>query len=313
MRDRVVPPASAYALAVAVTAVAVGVRWVIDPWLGEYYALVTLFAAVAVALWLGGYGPAVFAAILGYLACDYLFIRPRGSIGPYSTIDVVGLLAFVASCLILIAFGEGLRRARHRAREREELFRVTFASIGDAVITTDTKGRIERLNAVAESLTGWTQAESVGRPLEEVFRIKNEETGEKIENPVERVLRERLVVGLANHTVLIAKDGSARPIDDSAAPVRDARGRLVGCVLVFRGVTERRCAELTLQRSERELNDFFENAAIGLHWIWGRTGSFCAPTRPSSTCSAAVARSLSDIASPSFTSTSPSSTTSSTV
>lgn len=266
MRDRVSSPASAYALAVVATAVAVAVRWLIDPWLGEYYALVTVFAAVAVAVWLGGYGPALLAAILGYLACEYLFIAPRGSFGLYSTIDIVGLLAFVVSCAILIALGEGLRRARYRAREREELFRVTFASIGDAVITTDTKGRIERLNAVAESLTGWTQAESVGRPLDQVFRIQNEQSGEKVASPVERVLREGVIVGLANHTVLITKGGSARPIDDSAAPVRDARGRLVGCVLVFRDVTERRRAELALQRSERELNDFFENATIGLHW-----------------------------------------------
>jgi PAS domain S-box-containing protein len=143
-----------------------------------------------------------------------------------------------------------LGRARAAAAEREqrERLRVTLASIGDGVIATDTEGRVTLLNPVAEALTGWGQPDAAGRPLEDVFRIVNELTRKEAENPVRRVLREGRVVGLANHTALVARDGTERPIDDSAAPIRDGRGRLAGVVLVFRDVSERRRAEEARRR-----------------------------------------------------------------
>jgi PAS domain S-box-containing protein len=125
------------------------------------------------------------------------------------------------------------------AAERERL-RITLASIGDAVISTDAEGRVIYLNAVAETLTGWTPAEAAGRSLPEVFHIVNEHTREASENPALKALREGVVVGLANRTVLIARDGTERPIDDSAAPILGESGAPVGVVLVFRDVTERR-------------------------------------------------------------------------
>ncbi|PCC71998.1 PAS domain S-box-containing protein [Nannocystis exedens] len=128
------------------------------------------------------------------------------------------------------------------ARERERL-QITLASIGDAVISTDVDGRVTYLNPVAETLTGWSTSEAVGRPLTEVFHIVHERTRQTVENPALRALRDGVVVGLANHTCLIARDGSERPIDDSAAPIRDGEGRAVGAVLVFRDVSERRRAE----------------------------------------------------------------------
>jgi PAS domain S-box-containing protein len=127
-----------------------------------------------------------------------------------------------------------------------EWCRVTLASIGDAVITTDTQGRLTFLNAVAESLTGWTQQEAQGLILEEVFQIVNEETRNKVESPTIQALRDGIVVSLANHTLLIAKDGSERPIDDSAAPIRNDSGDIAGAVLVFRDVSERREQENSL-------------------------------------------------------------------
>ncbi|MFY9821100.1 MAG: PAS domain S-box protein [Thermoanaerobaculia bacterium] len=130
---------------------------------------------------------------------------------------------------------------RELAAEREEL-RITLASIGDAVISTDAEGRVKYLNPVAEALTGWPQAEAAGQPLPEVFRIVNEYTREPAENPALQALREGTVVGLANHTVLIARDGTERPIADSAAPMLDESGAPVGVVLVFRDVTEHRQA-----------------------------------------------------------------------
>ncbi len=120
-----------------------------------------------------------------------------------------------------------------------EWCRVALASIGDAVITTDTEGRVTFLNPVAESLTGWTLDEATGISLESVFKIVNQETRRTVESPTVRALRDGVIVGLANHTVLIAKGGTERPIDDSAAPILCKEGEVVGCVLVFRDVTER--------------------------------------------------------------------------
>ena len=147
--------------------------------------------------------------------------------------------------------------------ESEERFRTTLYSIGDGVITTDNEGRIRLMNQLAEQLTGWTQTESVGKPLEEVFRIINEETRTSVEIPVRRVLREGVVVGLANHTLLIAKDGRELPIADSGAPIRNENGDIVGVVLVFRDQTDEREAERALRESEEKFRSIIESSPIG--------------------------------------------------
>ena len=130
----------------------------------------------------------------------------------------------------------------------EDRFRVTLASIGDALICTDHEGRVTFMNAVAEHLTGWRQRDTAGTPLTQSFRIVNEHSRQVVESPVARVLREGTVVGLGNDTILISKDGTERPIDDSAAPIRNTAGDVIGVVLVFRDVSERRVRELTMQR-----------------------------------------------------------------
>jgi PAS domain S-box-containing protein len=160
-----------------------------------------------------------------------------------------------------------LVRTKEELEKQSELLRVTLASIGDAVVTTDPEARVLSLNAVAEGLTGWTQQEAQGRLLVEIFRIINEDTRQPVENPAEQALREGRIVGLANHTILIARDGTETPIDDSAAPIRDDQGRVHGVVLVFRSIAERKRAERALRQSEGELADFFENASVGLHWV----------------------------------------------
>ncbi|MDB5337147.1 MAG: luxQ 1 [Planctomycetaceae bacterium] len=135
------------------------------------------------------------------------------------------------------------QRMTDAVRAERERLHITLASIGDGVISTDAESRVTFLNGVAESLTGWPHDEASGRPLPEVFRIVNEHTRQIVENPAVRALREGIVVGLANHTVLIGRDGIERPIDDSAAPIRDGSGAPVGSVLVFRDVTERKRAD----------------------------------------------------------------------
>jgi PAS domain S-box-containing protein len=128
-------------------------------------------------------------------------------------------------------------------REQRQWLDTTLKSIGDAVIVTDAEGRVTLINAVAEAVTGWKSDEASGRPLPEVFRIVNEGTRAVVENPVTKVLRAGAVVGLANHTVLIAKDGTETPIDDSGAPIKDEEGKTIGVVLVFRDIRERKRAE----------------------------------------------------------------------
>ena len=143
--------------------------------------------------------------------------------------------------------------------ESEERYRTTLYSIGDGVITTDTGGRIRMMNQVAEQLTGWSQSEASGKSLEEIFRIINEETRTQVEIPVRKVLREGLVVGLANHTLLITKDGAELPIADSGAPIRNEKGEIIGVVLVFRDQTEEREAEKGLRHSQLLLKSSLES------------------------------------------------------
>ena len=160
--------------------------------------------------------------------------------------------------LATIAQGQDIterKRADEALRASEQWLSTTLRSIGDAVIATDIKGLVTLMNHVAGNLTGWDVAEAVGKPLEDVFNIINEQTGERAENPVARVLREGVVVGLANDTVLIAKDGTKRPVADSGAPMRDDEGNIIGTVMVFRDITERKKAEKAL----RETSDYLEN------------------------------------------------------
>ena len=135
--------------------------------------------------------------------------------------------------------------------ESQQWFQTTLESIGDAVIACDKRGAVAFMNAVSQKLTGWSLADAKGKPLEEVFRIVNEETRARAENPVEKVRRLKQVVGLANHTVLIARDGKEFMIDDSAAPIMSGTGKMIGVVLVFRDVTEERRIQAALVSSEK--------------------------------------------------------------
>src|SRR5262245_59757045 len=175
-------------MAGAALVAAILLRWLLDPLMGDALPLVTLFGAVAAAVWVGGYRPAVLVAILGYLACDYLFMAPRGRVAFIGAGHAVGMVAYLFTCAFIIGFGEAARTAQARAGERGELVRVTLGSIGDAVIGTDVDGRVTYLNPVAESLTGWAEADARHRPLAEIFRIASEQTREPVESPVTRAL-----------------------------------------------------------------------------------------------------------------------------
>jgi PAS domain S-box-containing protein len=139
---------------------------------------------------------------------------------------------------------------------------ITLQSIGDAVISTNLRGEIVFMNPVAEALTGWSQSEAAGKPFGEVFRVVNEETREKVEDPVSKVLEKGNVVDLANHTLLIARDETERPIADSAAPIRDARGEISGVVLVFRDQSEQRRVE-RLMRARLTMLEYATTHTLG--------------------------------------------------
>lgn len=153
--------------------------------------------------------------------------------------------------------------ADRKLREQREWLRVTLSSIGDAVIATDASGRIKFVNPVAESLTGWKAEEAIGLPVTSVFRIVNEQTGQPLEEPVARVLSEGCVVALANHTALVTREGLTVPVEDSAAPILDAGGKVIGAVLVFHDVTDKRRAVEALKQNEERLKRSQEIAHLG--------------------------------------------------
>ncbi|HTP36290.1 MAG TPA: PAS domain S-box protein, partial [Candidatus Acidoferrales bacterium] len=150
-----------------------------------------------------------------------------------------------------------LAAAREQEAHGRAALATTLSSIGDAVITTDTSSRVQFMNPVAEALTGWSNTAAAGRPLSEVFRIVNENTRQPVEDPAMAVLRQGTIVGLANHTILLARDGREVPIDDSGAPIAGETG-IAGVVLVFRDVTQRRQARRSLEESERRYRLLFE-------------------------------------------------------
>ncbi|HEY4220516.1 MAG TPA: ATP-binding protein, partial [Myxococcota bacterium] len=180
-----------------------------------------------------------------------------------------GTVLFATSNLVVLAaltwwVAAKLLRAEVAQREREQWLATTLASIGDAVIATDNDARVVRMNAVASALTGWSASDAIGKPLDDVFHIISEDKRAKVESPAARVLQEGVTVGLANHTLLVAKDGSERPIADSGAPIRDANGRVHGVVLVFRDQTEAHRAELVLRASDQRFRRISESGIVGV-------------------------------------------------
>lgn len=154
----------------------------------------------------------------------------------------------------------GLKESEDALRHSREELETTLNCIGDAVIATDPAGNIVRMNPMAEQLTGWTAGDAHGRPLEEVFRIFNEETRASVESPVRQALRDGLVVGLANHTVLVSRDGAERPIADSAAPIRDKDGSISGVIMVFRDKSEEAAQEKALRKREELFHGLLDAA-----------------------------------------------------
>ena len=161
------------------------------------------------------------------------------------------MLSFMTFSIISQKIINKKKVSEKKLKESEELYFTTLKSIGDAVITTDLNGNVSFLNEVAVLLTGWTLRESLGKPVTKIFKIVNEQTHKPLENPVARVLKEGVIVGIGSHSVLITKDEKEIPIDDSVAPIKDVKGNITGVVLIFRDITERKRVEQVYQEANK--------------------------------------------------------------
>ncbi|MBN1301748.1 MAG: PAS domain S-box protein [Melioribacteraceae bacterium] len=162
--------------------------------------------------------------------------------------------------LISIEMAMHKYESQKRIREKDEWLSTVLNSIGDAVIATDTNGKVSFMNPVAEKLTGYSMRETIGKDLTSFFRIVNEISGDAAENPVSKILRDGNKIGLANHTALIAKDGTVRPIMDSAAPIKDEKGNILGVVLVFQDMTHKKNVEDIIKENEKRYRTLVENS-----------------------------------------------------
>jgi len=233
-------------------AAAVFLRWLLDPWMGDALPLVTLFGAVAVAAWLGGYRPAVLVSLLGYVACEYLFISPRGSLslghlGGFGLANAIGLVAYLFTCAIIIGFGDAARRvqADHTSQlMAARLLAAIVESSDDAIVSKSLDGIIQSWNAGAERLFGYTAEQAIGRHISLVI-------------PPERIAEEDDIVASLKagrridhfETERVRSDGRRVQVSLTISPIRDASGTVVGASKIARDVTER-------QRIEAEREKF---------------------------------------------------------
>lgn len=249
-----------YSTAILSVAVAMFLSILLRPQGTTYFFVVFGIASLFV-LWYSGLRPGLFAALLAVAGYTYFVFTPNNTIGLDLPI-VAGLSVFI---LLGSLFSASYNRLYDETKAQRKRLQITLSSIGDAVITTDAKGRVTFMNGVAETLTGWKFDKATNTYLRDVFQIINETTRKPQEDPITKVLRENTVVGLANHTLLVTKEGAEIPIDDSGAPIRDDSGAIIGVVLVFRDITDRRQKETALDDTLQRTQDLYETCRrIGL-------------------------------------------------
>lgn len=277
-----------YSVATLAVLLGLGLRLMLQRVLGPEVPYVTFFPAVVFSAWYGGLWPGIFSAFLSLIVFGGFERLWLGSHREPLPGDAIGAIVFLIVSAFMSALAENARQSHGRIEsnlhdlqlamasrndaekalaENRDLLRTTLTSIGDSVITTDAESRITFLNPSAERLTGWTLTEAQGRSISEVFVVLNEHTRLPVKNPTQNALDRGAVVGLANHTILVRKDGREVPIDDSAAPIRDGQQRLFGAVLVFRDISQRRQSEIALKNSEESLKLAVTAGRIGV-WDW---------------------------------------------
>lgn len=252
---KTLPVAARYGASVALVAAASAATMEL-PLLLEPMRFLFFWGAVLVATLIGGMGAGLLAVVLSVLAAGFLEFPWGDMAAGRDRLDLLRV-AIYAVWASAISVAVGLRDAANRRVDLlREWLATTLHSIGDGVIVADEKGAIVFLNPVAASITGWALEDAVGKPVTDVFHIRNEESLEAIENPVMQVLRSDARVLLDDNAVLLNRAGEAIPINDSAAPIRGNDDRIRGVVLVFRDVTRRRAAEKTLIQADRAKDQF---------------------------------------------------------
>jgi PAS domain S-box-containing protein len=262
-----------YAAAVAGVAVATLLRMPFESVLEGRAPFVLYVLPILASAWFFGVGPTVVSVVLSVAAVWFFVVPPHASftLRDPGSLSAMILFLLVASAMVWLAraaartrrataealqsaTGElAVRKQAERAlADQRERFRVTLGSIGDAVITTDREGRVTFMNGVAEQLTGWPLREAAGTQLAEVFPIINQDSRKSVADPCEKVLRTGAVVGLTGHTALLARDGTERPIAESAAPILDGEKNMQGVVLVFRDISAQRRREQEHEAAERD-------------------------------------------------------------
>lgn len=201
-----------------------------------------MIAAMIASAWYLGAGPGLAVAIAFEITLNYFATAPFTAKSAFIIFN--RLILFVS----LVLFASSRRKAEKHLREQREWLRVSLASIGDAVIATDVNGNVNFINPTAEALTGWSSTEAEKKSFDEVFKIINEDTNEPVESPFAAVMRSGNVIELSNHVSLKTKDDRTTPIENNASPIKDAEGKIIGVIVVFHDVSERRRAARERER-----------------------------------------------------------------
>lgn len=232
--------------------------------IGEIPPLALHLVAVILVSWMAGFGPGIVTLLTSAIVAHGLWRFERLD----RMLDEEGwqLVSFLLLGLLTNSATMVLRRNEQRARQRRASLRATLVSIVDGVVVLDDAGRVTMMNPRAQTLTGWRHEDALGRSIDDVLILVDEQSRARLESPLARVERRAQWMDVRTPCLLIGKDRSERPIEESSAPIRADNGKLAGAVVVFRDVSEARAARQTIERSEAELSDFFEHAPVGIHW-----------------------------------------------
>lgn len=262
-----------YLLATAVTAATFFLRLALSTWIGtDRPVLILLEIPIVISAYLGGMGPALLSTALVAVGSYYFVLPPVSTFQIARSVDLMQWTVMVA-CGSLISIMSGmLYHSRQRAVANEGILGATIASIADGIITTNPQGQITFLNEEAERIGGWSCAEAVGRPLDDIFRIIEQKTHEPVGHWIEQALRQEGREKSVDRYLLLARDGREIPIDLCASPVKLADGTVHGSVLVFSDSSVRKQAEQALRESEENFKGMFEVASIGIAQADPKTG-----------------------------------------
>ncbi len=238
----------AYGFALTFTWLVLWLRLAVGFKPGDAPFFVAFLLVVVLAAHLGGVGPGLFSTFLAAGLIDW-FLMPRLHRWNFATeMDIGHWLVFIAAGIVASLLIESQYRGKAQSLVSNRLRDVTLASICDAVITTDSDGNVTFLNSEAERLTGWTKPQAVGRPIDDIFKLLDEQTREPVDNPAIAVLQSGVASQPENHTTLVSRSGAAVPVSKSASLIRSPRGQIEGMVLVFRDVSERQTVAAELEK-----------------------------------------------------------------